>query len=101
MEVGQYAKIAVLWRNYEADQEKIGKLKKRLAEMVANSGHYGDDVLLFADTNQYKNYKDDLIKRIKESLKELEVKWALFQPEDVLDYLRDDDTHLERSLRHV
>lgn len=100
MEIAQYAKIALLWRNYEADQEKIGKIKKRLADVVANSGQC-EDMALFADTKQYKEFRDSLIKKLKESLKELENKWALFQPEDVLEYLNNDDTFVERSLRHV
>ncbi len=99
MDVKQCAKLVVLTKNYIDDQARLGKIKARLANIMSRR-HSDGDLELFSESSMYKEFRERLIKNLQSAIAELEGKWTMYQPQDVLDFLVGNDSHIERNLNN-
>lgn len=97
MNVHELARIVVLSQNYMSDMQQIGKLKARLRSLIDNRPVDGE-LELFQGLSNYKEFRANLIKKIEAGIAELESRWQMYSPEDVLNYITNDDSFIGRSL---
>ena len=97
MNVHELARIVVLSQNYIADMQQIGKLKAKLNNLISNRPA-DNELELFQGLSGYKEFRANLIKKIEAGIAELESRWQMYSPEDVLNYITNDDSFIGRSL---